>query len=68
MVHMIHILAHTYNMRLWVEWIDSDSNPSDGLSRDGLDDKWTQQQHWNLAAGDAPTLQLLSEAFKPFPT
>ena len=24
--------------RLWVEWIDSASNPSDGLSRAGLSD------------------------------
>ena len=66
MVHLIHILAHSYGMRLWVEWIDSESNPSDGLSRDGLRDRWTLQQQWSLAAGDAPTLQLLSEAFRPF--
>ena len=27
----------------WFEWIDSDSNPADGLSRDGLLDQWTIQ-------------------------
>ena len=26
--------------RVWIEWIDSDSNPSDGLSRDGLLCEW----------------------------
>ena len=32
--------------RIWWEWIDSDSNPSDGLSRDGLLDEWTSKQRW----------------------
>ena len=35
--------------RTWVEWIDSDSNCSDGLSRDGLKDVWTLAQHWLLS-------------------
>ena len=26
--------------RVWIEWIDSDSNPSDGLSREGLLCEW----------------------------
>ena len=34
--------------RPWFEWIDSDSNPSDGLSRDGLEDSWTRSQNWIL--------------------
>ena len=32
----------------WFEWIDSDSNPSDGLSRLGVVDPWTLKQGWNL--------------------
>ena len=32
----------------WFEWIDSASNPSDGLSRDGVRDQWTIQQGWDL--------------------
>ena len=32
----------------WYEWIDSASNPSDGLSRDGVKDKWTADQGWDL--------------------
>ena len=35
--------------RCWFEWIDSDSNPADGLSRDGLLDEWTRKQGWILA-------------------
>ena len=34
--------------RVWYEWIDSDSNPSDGLSRAGLADPWTLAQNWIL--------------------
>ena len=34
--------------RPWYEWVDSDSNPSDGLSRDGVKDAWTLQQGWDL--------------------
>ena len=37
-----------HDIRIWYEWIDSKSNPADGLSRDGLLDKWTKRQGWNL--------------------
>ena len=37
-----------YDCRLWFEWIDSDSNPSDGLSRAGLADEWTRAQGFEL--------------------
>ena len=39
--------AHV-NHRPWFEWIDSDSNPSDGLSRLGIQDPWTIDQGWIL--------------------
>ena len=32
------ILSAKLGCRLWVEWVDSKSNPSDGLSRAGLGD------------------------------
>ena len=38
MAELLHTLCLILRCRLWVEWIDSDSNPSDGLSRDGLSD------------------------------
>ena len=39
---------------IWFEWIDSDSNPADGLSRDGVDDEWTKQQGWDLVDLGSP--------------
>ena len=32
----------------WYEWVDSASNPADGLSRDGVKDRWTIDQGWEL--------------------
>ena len=43
-----HFLMMEHDIRIWYEWIDSKSNPADGLSRDGLLDKWTKQQGWSL--------------------
>ena len=45
---LAHLLLLVFEIQVWFEWIDSDSNPSDGLSRDGLDDAWTLKQSWNL--------------------
>lgn len=51
-VHLICLLSHAWifkqGTRIWYEWIDSASNPSDGLSRDGLNDFWTLQQGWDI--------------------
>ena len=49
-----HIAACTqlammeHSCSAWYEWIDSASNPSDGLSRDGVRDEWTIKQGWDL--------------------
>ena len=48
--------------RPWYEWIDSDSNPSDGLSRDGIVDVWTRAQGWDLAAAEHPSWETVLEA------
>ena len=48
--------------RTWFEWIDSDSNPSDGLSRDGLLDVWSQSQGWALREYPFPP-ELLPDSF-----
>ena len=45
---MTHFVMLEYDVRVWFEWIDSDSNPSDGLSRLGLADPWTVKQGWQL--------------------
>ena len=39
---------------IWFEWIDSDSNPADGLSRDGVEDDWTKGQDWDLVDLGSP--------------
>ena len=49
MIHAFHWQLQTAGVRVWIEWIDSDSNPSDGLSRLGCEDPWTVQQGWSLA-------------------
>ena len=48
--------------RTWFEWIDTESNPSDGLSRDGLLDVWTQSQGWSLKDYSFPP-ELLPDTF-----
>ena len=50
----IQWLAVRHRIRLWVEWMDSGSNPADGLSRDGHADPWTARQGWELAPGRLP--------------
>ena len=51
-VHLIarfsNVLIHSLNSRAWYEWIDPGSNPSDGLSREGLSDPWTASQDWDV--------------------
>ena len=47
---------------LWFEWIGSDSNPSDGLSRDGVEDVWTKQQNWELHDLGSPDWSYIFES------
>ena len=53
----LHWLLLGIICRIWIEWIDSDSNPSDGLLRDGLADPWTIEQNWELSVGSLPPWQ-----------
>ena len=46
---LAHLLSFRLEAPVWYEWIDSASNPADGLSRDGLKDEWTLKQGWSLA-------------------
>ena len=62
----VHEIAHlaavsrcAQRTKVWFEWIDSDSNPSDGLSRLGLLDPWSAQQDWFLQEFSYP-----AEAFR----
>ena len=48
MIGVVHIILAKLNSRPWFKRVPSERNPSDGLSRDGLDDAWTQTQGWDL--------------------
>ena len=52
---IVHLLMLKYGIRIWFEWIDSDSNPADGLSRDGCLDVWTLTQGWEFC--ECPSLR-----------
>ena len=55
LVEVAHLLWLSAQCRVWIEWIDSKSNPADGLSRAGLSDAWTAMQDWSLSeAADPP--------------
>ena len=54
-VHYIHWLLVHHNIRAWFEWVDTDSNPSDGLSRDGIHDEWSLRQGFDLCTAATPS-------------
>ena len=56
-----HMLALSHGIRFWIEWIDSKSNPSDGLSRLGFKDPWTLAQGWMLVDPILPPWDDLKE-------
>jgi hypothetical protein len=43
-----HLMFAVLGCRVYFEWVDSEANPSDGLSRDGVVDSWTCQQGWQV--------------------
>jgi hypothetical protein len=40
--------------RTYFEWVDTEANPADGLSRAGVNDEWTVSQHWHLQEAKLP--------------
>ena len=50
----IHAVFARLRVRVWIECVDSASNPADGLSRDGLEDAWTPAQGWTLKEVPCP--------------
>ena len=48
LMEIMHLRLAFFSCRIWLEWMDSAANPSDGLSRDGYLDKWTLEQGWSL--------------------
>jgi hypothetical protein len=69
LVQQAHLQFSRLQTRIWFEWIDTESNPADGLSRDGTNDEWTLSQHWLLREFPFPSLlgpgELLESLAKP---
>ncbi|CAJ1440614.1 unnamed protein product [Effrenium voratum] len=53
---LAHLLYAKLSCRVYFEYIESNANPADGLSRDGLDDAWTFSQGWSLLPAIVPDL------------
>ena len=51
---LTHLMLARLGCRVYFEYIESEANPSDGLSRDGLLDSWTQAQGWTLLQAELP--------------
>lgn len=56
LVQQSHLQFQGLRCRPWIEWVDSESNPSDGLSRLGLSDEWTRRQPWEIFEHQFPAL------------
>ena len=54
MIGAIHAFAANLNCRIWFEWVDSASNSSDGLSRDGLLCPFCAENRWKTSDGTLP--------------
>ena len=63
-IHLVHLKLMRINARGWFEWIDSDSNPSDGLSRAGLKDGWTLDQGWDLSLAKPYVIERVEDLVK----
>ena len=50
----IHAVFARLRVRVWIEYVESASNPADGLSRAGLEDAWTLAQGWTLKEVPCP--------------
>jgi hypothetical protein len=53
-VTYMHLMFAELSTRAYFDYVDSDANPSDGLSRDGMQDAWTLQQDWILQEAILP--------------
>ena len=51
----LHALFARLGARVWIEYVESASNPADGLSRDGVNDAWTVAQGWTLKEVPCPS-------------
>ena len=58
----LHAVFARLGVRVWLEYIETASNPSDGLSRAGIEDAWTLAQGWTLKEVPCPELFQMESA------
>ena len=51
----IHLLLASLGARAWFEYVESDSNWSDGASRSLADDPWAKANQFDVKIGHVPT-------------
>ena len=57
----IHLLLAALGARAWFEYVESDSNWSDGASRSLADDPWAKANGFTVEIGDVPTRPWLAQ-------
>ena len=60
-----HVMFLRLKCRVWFEWIDTDSNTADGLSRLGVTDPWTVAQGWPLSTAEVADWDELYDSCQP---
>ena len=58
---MTNLLLASLNCRTYFEYVQSEANCADGLSRGSLTDPWTIQQAWDPSMAKLPDFVLLSK-------
>ena len=59
---VVALWAAKLGCRIWFEYVPSEANCSDGLSRDGLNDAWTILRSWDLFPAAIPPFCSLSSS------
>ena len=57
----IHLLLASLEARAWFEYVESDSNWSDGASRSLADDPWAEANQFDVKVGHVPTWPWLAQ-------
>ena len=55
LAQMIHLLLYHLHCSIWFEWIQSKSNWSDGISRDGFKDRFVQNYAFQCHTSSVPS-------------
>ena len=54
LAELIHATLFALQCWIYFEWVESESNWSDGISRYGFDDVWIRGRNFNLRRGTVP--------------